>query len=171
MGVWRTRDETYHGSKWGYMVVAVVLLIVMSLLGSIFYLIGEGIRSLHVDSDSVLIYLGIIIIAVFILIILALICIKAGWLAYATFLAFFTHFYNFFLAIWNVIWALFKNVYVLVVGAVLAILLIATVALAVTSNLQISLANPLVIAVLIFLLVMFFPFAIFIIDLFSLEHE
>jgi hypothetical protein len=156
MSVWKTKDEAYHGTKWGYAVVALVIIVVLSLLGSIFYLIGEGIKTVEFDPVSVVIWVAVIIIVVVALIIL-------GWI--------FAPVYSFFTGLWSVIWTLFSNIYLLVVVVVIAVIFIAMLSMYAIGGSPISLQNPLVIALLIGLLIVIMPFAIFIIDLFSYEHE
>ncbi len=161
---WKTREETFHGSKWGFVVIALVILIVLSLLGAIFYLIGEGIKGAAQDPSGIFFYsgttLGLVIIAV-------LIAIKIGIIAMTSVSSFF----GFIHGILGHIWALFTNIYLLVLTVILTIVLLVALFGAVASDVQISFSNPIVIAVLVLLLIIFFPFAIFLIDQFSYEHE
>ncbi|MBN2330468.1 MAG: hypothetical protein JXC85_01510 [Candidatus Aenigmarchaeota archaeon] len=156
MSVWKTKDETYHGTKWGYAVVALVIIVVLSLLGSIFYLIGEGIKTVQLDPVSVIAWIAVIIVIVIVLIIM-------GWALSPV--------YNFFAGLWNVIWTLFSNVYLLVVVIIIAAVFISMISIYAMGESPISLQNPLMIALLIGLLIVIMPFAIFLIDLFSYEHE
>jgi len=158
MGVWKTREEAYHESKWGYAVVAIVIMIVLSLLGSIFYLIGEGVKTsgITIDASAAVALWAIIIVIIIILIILA-------WI--------FSPVYGFFLGIGELIWAIFSNIYILVLAIILSVILLSVIAVSVSSNVPISLSSPVIVIILIILLILFIPFAIFIIDLFSLEHE
>ncbi len=156
MSVWKTKDETYHGTKWGYAVVALVIIVVLSLLGSIFYLIGEGIKTVELDPVSVFAWVAVVIIAVIVLIIL-------GWALAPV--------YNFFASLWGIIWTLFSNIYLLVVVIVIAVVFISMLSIYAMGEAPISLQNPLIIALLIGLLIVIMPFAIFLIDLFSYEHE
>jgi hypothetical protein len=155
------REEAPHGTKWGYVVVAVVIMIVISLLGAIFYLIGEGIRKANIEGPAILLYTGIVVV---IGIIIALAAVKVGWMAMATFTGFFTK-------IWSLIWALFSNIYILIIAVVLMVIMISALFFSFVNSADISLANPVVIGILVVLLIAFFPFAIFLIDLFSLEEE
>ncbi len=161
---WKTYDETWHGSKWGYVVVAAVILIVLSLLGSIFYLIGQGIKGTGIDAAAVFTWTGIGAIILFLIIVIAL---KAGILAMATLMGALGHVHGFL----NIFWVLFKNVYILAVASVLVVALILALAGSAVAGIDISLTNPLVIGLLIVLLIIFFPLAIFLVDLFSYEHE
>lgn len=156
MGVWKTKDEAYHGTKWGYAVVALVIIVVLSLLGSIFYLLGEGIKTVEFDPVSVVTWVAVIIIIVIALIIL-------GWILAPV--------YSFFAGLWSAIWTLFSNIYLLVVVIVIAVIFISMLSIYAIGGSPISLENPLIIALLIGLLIVIMPFAIFIIDLFSYEHE
>lgn len=156
MSVWKTKDETYHGTKWGYAVVALVIIVILSLLGSIFYLIGEGIKTVQFDPVSIVAWIAVIIVVVIVLIIL-------GWALSPV--------YNFFTGLWHVIWTLFSNIYLLVVVIAIAALFITMISIYAVGESPISLQNPLIIAILIGLLIIFVPFAIFLIDLFSYEHE
>jgi hypothetical protein len=162
---WKTREETFHGSKWGYIVVALVIVLVLSLLGAIFYLLGQGIKKgLGTDPATIVFYGGVGVGVIALGLILA---VKVGIIAAATVsggLAIIHHFLGFF-------WTLFTNLYVLVIVIVLAVVLIFALVTAVQGHVEINLENPLVIAVLVLLLVMFFPLAIFLIDQFSYEHE
>ncbi|MBN1897087.1 MAG: hypothetical protein JW789_05220 [Candidatus Aenigmarchaeota archaeon] len=164
---WKTRDETFHGSKWGYVVVALVIMILLSLLGSIFYLIGEGAKNAGVTSESVFTVSAATTGVIIILLVIALIAIKVGWLAMATFIVFFTKIHVFL----SIFWVLFKNIYILVFTLIMIIALVIGLGISAYTNIEISLTNPLVIGLLIFLLILFFPLAIFIVDLFSYEHE
>ena len=164
---WKTREETFHGSKWGYVVVVLVIAIVLSLLGSIFYLIGEGIKEIDLDGGSILTYSGVTVAAIVLLFILAIILIKVGWLAYATFIAFFAHIHAFLAGIWSI----FNNIYLLVLTIVLTVILLTALSAAIYTEIPISFSNPLVIGILIVLFILFIPFAIFMIDMFSYEHE
>ncbi len=156
MSVWKSREEAYHGSKWGYAVVALAIIIVLSLLGSIFYLVGEGVKTTEIGPGALAAWVAVIIVIVIILIIL-------GWA--------FSLVYNFFASLWSAIWSLFSNIYVLVFFLIIAVLLFYFVSVTVSGTPQISLANPVVIGVLIALFILLLPFAIFIVDLFSYEHE
>jgi hypothetical protein len=156
MSVWKTKDETYHGTKWGYAVVALVIIVVLSLLGSIFYLIGEGMKTVELDPVSLVSWVAVVVVIVVVLIIL-------GWALSPV--------YNFFAGLWNVIWTLFSNVYLLAVVVILAVLLISFISMYALSDSPINLQNPLVVAILIGLFILMLPFAIFVIDLFSYEHE
>ena len=161
---WKTYEETWHGSKWGYLVVAIVLLVVISLLGAIFYLVGEGMRGIGLEPASVLFYTGVGALVIFVIVVVAL---KVGILAMASLVGFLGHIHGFL----SVFWVLFKNIYVLIAAAILAFLLISAIFMASAADFQVSLTNPVVIGILIALLILFFPFAIFIVDLFSYEHE
>ncbi len=156
MAVWKSKTEAYHGSKWGFVAVALIIVIVLSLLGSIFYLIGEGMKATELDPGGAAIAVVVVIVLVIILVILA-------W--------YFSSVFSFFAGIWNVIWTLFSNMYVLVVFVVISALLLLSVYFTASASIEISLANPLVIGILIALFIMFLPFAIFMIDLFTYEHE
>jgi len=161
---WKTKDETYHGSKWGFAVIALVIFIVLSLLGAIFYLIGEGIKGIQQDPSILFFYsgttLGLVIIAV-------LIAVKIGIVAMTSV----TTVLGFIHGILGHIWALFYNIYILVLVIILTIILLVVFFGAVASDMPISFSNPIVIAALVLLLIIFFPFAIFLIDQFSYEHE
>lgn len=156
MSVWKTKDETYHGTKWGFAVVALVIIVVLSLLGSIFYLLAEGVKTVEFDPVSVVIWVAIVIIIVIVLIIM-------GWVLAPV--------YSFFAGLWSVIWTLFSNIYLLVVVVVIAVLFISMLSIYAMGESPISFQNPLIIALLIGLLIVIMPFAIFLIDLFSYEHE
>ncbi len=156
MAVWKTRDEAYHGTKWGYAVVALVIVIVLSLLGSIFYTIGEGMKTTQLEPWAVAVWVAVVIVIVIILIIL-------GWALSPV--------YNFFAGLWNVIWSLFSNIYLLTVIIILVILLISVMSIYLSGSAPVSLSNPIVLGILIAMFILIIPFAIFIIDLFSLEHE
>lgn len=164
---WKTREETFHGSKWGYVVVILVIAIVLSLLGSIFYLIGEGIKGMNFDEGTILSYSAVTVLVIVILFILALVFIKIGWLAMATLIGFFSHIHGFLAGIWTV----FNNIYLLVLTIVLTVILLTALSAAIYTEIPISFSNPLVIGILVVLFILFIPFAIFIIDLFSYEHE
>jgi hypothetical protein len=161
---WKTTDEAFHGSKWGYAVVALVIVIVLSLLGAIFYLLGEGIRGLDIDPASIIFSSGT---AVGIIIIILIVVVKIGIIAAATV----TGFLEFIHAILSRIWTLFSNIYLLILTIVLTLILLSSLFVVVYNEFPISLSNPLVIGILLLLLIIFFPFAIFLIDLFSYEHE
>ena len=164
---WKTRDETFHGSKWGYAVIALVIAIVLSLLGAMFYLIGEGIRSMDLDGDVITTYVLYIVIIAIVLFVIALIFVGVGWMAMGTLTGFFMHIHAFL----GLIWTLFNNIYLLVLTIILTIVLVVALSAAVYSEMPISLSNPIVIGILIVLFIIFIPFAIFLIDMFSYEHE
>ena len=156
MSVWKTREEAYHGSKWGYAVVALVIFIFLSILCSIFYLAGQGIRSMNLSPTDALLVAAAAIGAAAVLLLLA-------WFVAAV--------HSFIMNVLKVVWTMFSNFYVLVIGVILAIVLFSALAGSVIYNLDVTLTSPLVIALLLALLILFFPLAIFIIDLFSLEQE
>jgi hypothetical protein len=164
MAVWKTREEAYHGSKWGYVVVAVVIMLVLSLLGSIFYLIGEGIKSIGFNPSDIFLYVGVIIAVLIVVFIAGWLLVKAEWMVMSSVTGFFMFF-------WKIIWALFSNIYMLILGVIITIVLLSALFITVSSNVQVTLTSPLTIGVLVALLIILFPFAIFIIDLFSLEEE
>lgn len=173
MATEKSREEIWHGSKFGFIVIALVILIVISLLGSIVFLIGEGIKSIDVGIDAgtfffwALLIVGLIVL----LVIIALIFVKAGLIAMSALTHFFSHIFGFFTWIGSIFSSLFSNIYILVVAIIVIIILVFAVAMAVTGNVSVDLTNPVTVVVLIVLLILFFPFAIFLIDLFSLEHE
>ncbi|MFH0956277.1 MAG: hypothetical protein V1813_00280 [Candidatus Aenigmatarchaeota archaeon] len=162
---WKTYEETFHGSKWGYVVVALVIVIVLSLLGSIFYLLGQGVKKGFGADPATIVFYGGVGVGIFALGLLVV--VKLGIVAAATVaggLAIIQKFLGLF-------WTLFTNLYILLVVIALSAVLIFALFTVVQSQIQISLESPLVIAVLVLLLVMFFPLAIFLIDQFSYEHE
>jgi len=164
---WKTKEETFHGSKWGYVVVVLVIAIVLSLLGSIFYLVGEGIKGMNLDGGTILSYSLATVLIIVVLFILALISIKVGWMAMATLVGFFSHIHGLLAGIWTI----FSNIYMLVLTVILTVVLLLALSVAVYTEIPISFSNPLVIGILIVLFIIFIPFAIFIIDMFSYEHE
>jgi hypothetical protein len=162
---WKTREETFHGSKWGYVVVALVIVLVLSLLGAIFYLLGQGIKKgLGTDPATIIFYGGV---GAGVIVLGLIVAVKVGIIAAATIsgaLAILQKFFGLF-------WTLFTNLYVLLVVIALSVVLILALFAAVQGHIEINLENPIVIAVLVLLLVMFFPLAIFLIDQFGYEHE
>jgi hypothetical protein len=163
---WKSREETYHGSKWGYVVVALVILIVLALLGSIFYLIGQSLKSFSgMEPATIVFYTGV---GVGVGIIVLILLVKAGIIAAATVLYIYTGLKSLILM---PIWTLFTNLYILVIVLIISAVLIFAIFTAVQGHVEISLQNPVVIAVLILLFFMFFPLAIFLVDQFSYEHE
>ncbi len=164
---WKTREETFHGSKWGYVVVVLVIAIVLSLLGAIFYLIGEGIKEFDLSDQAIFTYsVGGVIGLITILIIVGLL-VKIGVIAVAGFTGALMMVHKFL----AVIWAMFNNIYLLVLAVILTVVLLLALSAAVYTDMPVSFSNPVVIGILIVLFIIFVPFAIFIIDLFSYEHE
>lgn len=168
---WKTRDETFHGSKWGYVVVALVIIAVLALLGSIFYLMGEGMKNMNLDSQAIFSYSALTVIIILLIVFALFMLAKVGIIAISVVSGIFSPLYAFLAWIWGIIWTLFSNVYLLVLTVALIVIIITGLVMAVTAQVEINLTNPLVIGLLIVLLILFFPFAIFLIDLFSYEHE
>lgn len=168
---WKTRDETFHGSKWGFVVVALIIAVVISLLGGIFYLIGEGMKSVDLNPETIFSFSALTIAIILIIVFAAILLAKAGIFAISAVSAVFSPFYSALSTIWGFIWTIFANVYILILTIVLIAIILTSIATAVSFDIDISFNNPIIIALLIVLLILFFPFAIFIIDLFSYEHE
>ena len=164
MSTWKTRDETFHGSKWGYVVVFLVIAVVLTLLSSIFYLMGEGLRGMEITEETAGTYFLGGSAAIVVIFVLLIVFIKVGILALATVTGFFS-------AIHGFLTALFTNIYILVFTVVLIVVLLIALSGAVYANFEINLTNPIVIGILVVLLIIIFPFAIFIIDQFSWEHD
>jgi hypothetical protein len=163
---WKHREETYHGSKWGYAVVALVIVVFLALLGSIFYILGQGIKSMSgMEPATIVFYTGVGV-GVGVLVIIVL--VKLGIIAAATVMFVYTGLKTLILA---PIWTLFTNIYLLIVVLIIAAILVFAMFTAAQGHVEISLANPVVIVVLAVLLILFFPLAIFLIDQFSYEHE
>lgn len=167
MSTWKTREETYHGSKWGYVVVAIVIAIVLALLSSIFFLVGEGLRNIEINDQTIFTYsVGGAVVVIIVIVLLALL-IKVGIIALSAVTGVFMLIHKLLM----IIWTLFSNIYLLVLTVILVVILILALSVAVYSSVEIDLANPVIIGILIVLLIIFFPFAIFLIDQFSWEHD
>ncbi len=193
---WKTRDETFHGSKWGYVVVALVILVFLSLIWIIFAALrGYPFVELIPTSTA-----GLLIIVFGLFMFLAGAKeIFIGGAAWSSTLAFnptiIVVFLSLLLATFFFVSGVSGQVMLLMVGIIIIISVIlmlkgmlsflanpwATLLFAFSIMIYVAIvflvgssiptANILIALLAFVLLAAFFPFAIFIIDLFSYEHE
>jgi len=188
MSTWKTREEAYHGTKWGYVVVALVIGIILFLIWTIFAAL-KGYPFIEYLSPStgvfiVLVFIFFVLIAgkeaplalvsnPFILAMLIILPLAAFFMVIGvgtTYLAAGT-------IILLVLLLILSLKHIIAISAsswftlVVILTLIVFVSFLFLLGSNIPTANIIIAIIAFLLLVAFFPFAIFIVDLFSLEEE
>ncbi len=191
---WKTREETFHGSKWGYVVVALVIFIFLFLIWTVFAAL-RGYPFIEILPPSTALFFGSIFIlyalvtgsvvtagkmwslplagsplfvAIITVLAIAAIFVIMGSSAIILAVAAVILLVVLILLAWRSVIAMATSTLATIV---LIILVLSYVSILIMLGYSIPTINVIIALIAFALLLIFTPFAIFIIDLFSLEHE